>query len=142
LECHYKEQLSGYSTWEELSHAQEWLLFPQNMGSRLSIDAPSLSDGELYTIVPNKAAKGRKGAIVAIVGGTASEQIIEVLERLGEEQLNRVEEVRLDMADSMRKIVRRCFPERRYYHGSLSDSFCRWGNAPTVVGKLPIFFLE
>jgi transposase len=71
----------------------------------------SLGDGELYTIVTNKAAKGRNGTIVAIVAGTASEHIIEVLERLPEELLGRVEEVRLDMADSMRKIVRRCFPK-------------------------------
>jgi transposase len=111
LERHYKEHLSGYYDWEQLSHAGEWLLFPQNMGSHLSIDETSLSDGELYTIVTNKAAKGRKGAIVAIVAGTASEQVIEVLERLPEELLGRVEEVTLDMADSMRKIVRRCFPK-------------------------------
>jgi hypothetical protein len=60
LERHYKEHLSGYYDWEQLSPAGEWLLFPQNMGSRLSIDETSLSDGELYTIVTNKAAKGRK----------------------------------------------------------------------------------
>jgi transposase len=33
------------------------------------------------------------------------------MERLPEELLNAVEEVTLDMADSMRKIVRRCFPK-------------------------------
>ncbi|KAA6304136.1 hypothetical protein EZS27_044220, partial [termite gut metagenome] len=43
--------------------------------------------------------------------GTASEQVIEVLERMPEELLNRVEEVTLDMADSMHKIVCRCFPK-------------------------------
>ncbi|KAA6336365.1 hypothetical protein EZS27_015464, partial [termite gut metagenome] len=111
LERHYKEHLSDYSHWDQKSHAQDWLLFPQNMGTHLSIDETSLTDGELYTIVTNKAAKGRNGAIVAIVGGTASEQVIEVLERMPEELLNRVEEVTLDMADSMRKIVCRCFPK-------------------------------
>jgi transposase len=111
LERHYKEHLSEYSTWEQKEHAEEWLLFPQNMGTHLSIDETSLSDGELYTIVTNKAAKGKKGAIVAIVEGTKSETVIEVLERIPEEQLNRVEEVTLDMADSMRKIVSRCFPK-------------------------------
>ncbi|KAA6314808.1 hypothetical protein EZS27_034636, partial [termite gut metagenome] len=43
--------------------------------------------------------------------GTASEQVIKVLECMPEELLNRVEEVTLDMADSMRKIVCRCFPK-------------------------------
>jgi transposase len=78
--------------------------------SHLSIAETSLSDGELYTIVTNKAAKGRKGAILAIVAGTAAEKVIEVLEQLPEELRNKVEEITLDMADSMRKIVRRCFP--------------------------------
>jgi uncharacterized protein (DUF2384 family) len=40
--------------------------------------------------------------------GTASEQVIEVLERMPEERLNQVEEVILDMADSIRKIVCQC----------------------------------
>ena len=76
-----------------------------------SIDETSLSNGELYTIVTNKAAKGKKGALVAIVEGTASEKVIEVLEKIPEEKLAQVEEVTLDMAESMRKIVRRCFPD-------------------------------
>ncbi|MDR0505664.1 MAG: hypothetical protein LBH32_02440 [Dysgonamonadaceae bacterium] len=43
-----------------LSHAEDWLLFPQNIGAQLSIDETTLSDGELYTIVTNKATKGWK----------------------------------------------------------------------------------
>jgi len=113
LECHYKEHLSDYKTWEAAEHAEEWLIFPENIGTKLSIDETSLSNGELYTIVTNKAAKGKKGALVAIVEGTSSEKVIEVLEKIPEEKLNGVEEVTLDMADSMRKIVRRCFPNAR-----------------------------
>lgn len=98
------------------------------MGSPLSIDENSISDGELYTIITNKAAKGRKGAIVAIIGGTVSEQVIEVLERMPEDLLNQVEEVTLDMADSMRKIVCRCFPKAirvidRFHVQKLSPRF-------------------
>ena len=51
----------------EREHADRWLVFPENVGERLSVDETSLSNGELYTVVTNKAAKGRKGAIVAIV---------------------------------------------------------------------------
>jgi hypothetical protein len=79
LERHYKEHLSDYRQWEQFSHAEEWLLFPENMGTRLSIDETSLSDGELYTIVTNKTAKG---AIAAIIVGTKADDIIEVLERI------------------------------------------------------------
>ena len=52
------------------------------MGPYLSIDETSLSDDELYTIVTNKEAKGRKGSIVAIVRGTKADDVIEVLLRI------------------------------------------------------------
>jgi len=113
LERHYKEHLSDFKVWESKGHADDWLVFPDNIGERLSIDETSLSNGELYTIVTNKAAKGKKGALVAIVEGTASEKVIEVLEKIPEERLAQVQEVTLDMADSMRKIVRRSFPQAK-----------------------------
>jgi Transposase and inactivated derivatives len=113
LERHYKEHLSNYDNWEQKDHADEWLLFPENMGIHLSIDETSLSNGELYTIITNKAAKGRKGCLVAIVSGTKSDEVNAVLERIPEEALNRVEEVTLDMSESMRKIVRRSFPRAK-----------------------------
>ena len=110
LERHYKEHLSDFKSWQAASHAEEWLVFPENIGSHLSIDETSLSNGELYTIATNKSAKGKKGALVAIVEGTSSEKVIEVLKKIPEEKLVEVEEATLDMADSMHKIVRRCFP--------------------------------
>ena len=110
LERQYKEYLSDFKEWEALEHAEEWLLFPQNTGAQLSIDETSLSNGELYTIVTNKAAKGRKGALVAIIEGTSSEKVIEILEKIPQQRRDQVEEVTLDMAESMRRIVRRCFP--------------------------------
>ena len=75
------------------------------------MDETSLSNGELYTILTNKAAKGRKGSIVAIVEGTDSEEVIRVLDRLPESRLDAVQEVTLDMSESMRKIIRHCFPK-------------------------------
>jgi transposase len=107
---HYKEHLSDYRGWQAKEHAQEWLVFPGNMGEKLSIDETALSNGELYTIVTNKAAKGGKGAVVAIVSGTESEKVIAAIERIDEELCLQVGEVTLDMSESMRKIVCRCFP--------------------------------
>lgn len=78
LEGHYKEHLNHYRQWEQRGHADKWLLLPENMGIHLSIDETSLSNGELYTILTNKAAKGRKGAIIAIVEGTRAEDVMEV----------------------------------------------------------------
>jgi hypothetical protein len=40
---------------DQLSHKQ--CLFFQNLGKRLSIDETSFSNGELYTILTNKAGK-------------------------------------------------------------------------------------
>jgi transposase len=111
LERHYKDHLSDFQSWKESEHAEKWLVFPDNIGAQLSIDETSISNGELYTMVTNKAAKGKKGALVAIVEGTSSEKVIEVLEKIPEEKRGQVEEVTLDMADSMQKIVKSCFPE-------------------------------
>jgi hypothetical protein len=44
----------------------------------LSIDETSLSNGELYTILTNKAAKGKKGAIVAMIAGTKAQTVIAI----------------------------------------------------------------
>jgi transposase len=107
----YKEYLSDFNQWEHKSHAHDWLVFENNIGEELSIDETSVSQGEFYTIVTNKAAHGGKGSIVAIVSGTASEDVIEALERIPEEVRSKVREVTLDMSDSMRKIVRTCFPK-------------------------------
>ena len=107
----YKEHLSDYRSWDQLEHADKWLVFPQNMGTHLSIDETSLSNGELYTIITNKAAKGLKGSVVAIIEGVLSDNIIQVLEdNIPQSLLDQAQEVTLDMADTMRKIVRRCFP--------------------------------
>lgn len=96
-------------TWEQKSHADEWLLFPENIGSRLSIDETAFSDGELYTIVTNKVAQCKNGALVAVVQGTESKNVIDVLSKIPENQRELVEETTLDMAHSMEKIVRKSF---------------------------------
>jgi len=105
----YKDHLSDYHEWDQKEHAQEWMLFPDNLGPRLSLDETSLSNGELYTIVTNKSAKGQKGALVAMVKGTKSESVIEILKKIPKSLRDKVEEVTLDMASSMNLIVRHCF---------------------------------
>jgi len=107
----YKDHLSDYSSWEQKDHAKDWILFPENIGPNLSIDETALTNGELYTIITNKAGKGRKGTLVAMVEGTTSEKIIKVLKTIKEKTRKLVKEVTLDMAGSMRKIVRKCFPK-------------------------------
>lgn len=106
----YRDFQSGFKDWNQRVHAKKWLLFPENIGSHLSIDETSLSRGELYTILTNKAAKGGKGSIVAIVAGTKAEAVIEVIRKIPESLRKKVSEITLDMAGSMSLIAKRCFP--------------------------------
>ena len=85
-------------------------MFEQNLGLRLSIDETSLSHGELYTVVTNKEAKGKKGTLVAIIEGTKSENIIPFLQKLSLRKRNKVEEITLDLAGNMGLIAKKCFP--------------------------------
>ncbi|RDV15486.1 transposase [Pontibacter diazotrophicus] len=109
LQQQYKDHISHFHQWEQKAHATEWMLFAENIGAELSIDETALSNGELYTILTNKAAKGRKGALVAMVRGTQAEDIISVLEKIPEAARAKVRKETMDMASSMAKAVRSCF---------------------------------
>ena len=111
LQRQYRDHLSEFKEWKDKPHAREWLVFPQNIGKRLSIDETALSKGELYTIITNKSAKGRKGAIVAIMAGTKVEPIIEQLLKIPYSKRSKVKEITLDMANSMKVIAKKCFPK-------------------------------
>lgn len=111
LSRQYKDYLSDFKNWSQLSHARKWILYPENLGKHLSIDETSLSHGELYTILTNKSARGKKGSIVAIISGTKAEDVIQVLRRLPESKRKKVEEVTLDLAANMELIIKRCFPK-------------------------------
>jgi len=103
--------MSDFSDWNQKSHAKEYLLFPENIGEHLSIDETSMSQGELYTIVTNKDAKGKQGSIVAIVSGTKAAVVIEILHKIPKEKRDAVTEITLDMANSMNLIARKSFPK-------------------------------
>ena len=111
FEKQYKETLSGFRDWDQFGHADKWILFPENIGPHLAIDESSLSNGELYTFVTNRDRHARAGSLVAVVAGTKSEDVIQVLQRIGKEAREAVEEVTLDLSDSMRRIVTMAFPK-------------------------------
>ena len=93
FEKQYKEVLSGFREWDQLDHAEEWLLFPDNIGPRLAIDESSLSNGELYTFVTNRDARTREQSLIAVVAGTKSEDVVSVLQTIDEDLRNTVREV-------------------------------------------------
>lgn len=109
FEQQYKDILSGYRSWDQREHADEWLLFPANMGTKLSIDETSLSNGELYTILTNKGARGRQGSVIAIIKGTDSKTVSDILGKIPVTSRMAVEEITLDMSSSMEWIVLQCF---------------------------------
>lgn len=88
-------------------------MFEDNLGTHLSLDETALSQGELYTVITNKAAKGRKGALVAMIKGTRSETVRSILEKIPLRKRNKVMEVTLDMAATMENIARFTFPNAR-----------------------------
>lgn len=110
LQQQYKHHLSDFHSWPQRGHATEWMVYESNISPYLSIDETAFSSGELYTIVTNKEAKGRKGSIVAMVKGTQAESIIEVLLKIPEHLRKRVKEVTIDMAASLHLAIKRCFP--------------------------------
>lgn len=110
LEEWYRCHLFGFHGWKERENAQDYLLFAENIGVNLSIDETALSYDELYTLITSKQANGRKGAVVAIIKGTAAETVIKHLQKMPAFKRRRVKEITLDMAPNMQLIVRRCFP--------------------------------
>ena len=89
------------------------MLFPENIGKHLSIDEVAVTNGELYTIITDKAAHGKRGALVAMIEGTKVADITPVLEKIQLVARKTVTEVTLDMAENMEAIVKRAFPEAR-----------------------------
>ena len=106
----YKDTLSGFGMWEQKGHASEWILLPQNVGRDQGIDETSLH-GELYTIVHNKEAHGRKGAVIAVVKGTNPADVLKVLMQLPADKREMVEDITMDLSDCMRAIAREAFPK-------------------------------
>lgn len=122
--------------WDQLEHAGDWVLFPENIGSYLSLDEVCLSQGELYTVLTNKEAKGKKGALIAMVKGTVSEKVIRILEKIPYRLRKKVREVTLDLAPTMERIALRSFPSARL----VSDRFHVQQLAGDAVQQLRIAY--
>ena len=111
LRKQYKERISGYRTWGQLGHAEEYMLFPDNFGADLSLDETCLSNGEVYTILTNKAAHGGKGALAAMIRGVASDTVVAVLRRVPYEIRQKVRTVTTDLSSAMMMTARAAFPK-------------------------------
>ena len=107
FEKQYKETLSGYRSREQLSHARKWILFEDNIGRNIAMDETSLSNGELYTIVPNRDKHGRERCLVAIVAGTRSLDVCKVLDKIDEKKREEVDEDSKTLFSKARRVIDR-----------------------------------
>lgn len=110
LRHHYKKEISGYRQWSQLAHAEDYLIFPENITEHISIDEVSLSKGELYTIVTNKNTSCKnKSSLIAIINGTDAKTIESALSKIPISQRNKVKEISMDMAPNMALAARNSF---------------------------------
>ena len=87
------------------------MLFPNNFGDDMSLDETCLSNGEVYTILTNKAAHGGKGALAAMVRGVASDVVSAILKKVPREIRRRVKTVTTDLSSAMMLTVKTVFPK-------------------------------
>lgn len=87
------------------------MLFPDNFGKDMNLDETCLSNGEVYTILTNKAAHGGKGALAAMVRGVASDKVSAILKMVPVEQRRKVETVTTDLSSAMMLTARSVFPK-------------------------------
>ncbi len=77
----------------------------------MAIDETGLIDGEFYTFLINKEAKGRKGSIAAMVKGTKSKIITNaIFDKVEYKKLVAIKEITLDLSPSMDWIARQIVP--------------------------------
>ena len=74
------------------------------------MDETCLSNGDVYTMLTNKAAKGRKGALVAMIRGVATDVASEILRRIPYRKRQVVKTVTTDLSSAMMLTVRKVFP--------------------------------
>lgn len=89
------------------------MLFPDNFGEDMSLDETCLSNGEVYTILTDKAAHGGKGALAAMVRGVASDTVSAILKKVPRELRCRVRTVTTDLSSAMMLTVRTAFPNAK-----------------------------
>ena len=85
-------------------------VYKKNLGSYLSIDETSLSQGELYTVITNKEGKGREGTLVAMIKGIRAEDIVFYLQKLPRNKRLKVKEITIDLSPTMMLIAQKAFP--------------------------------
>ena len=72
-----------------------------------------MSYDELYSVLSNKEGKGKQGSLIAIIKGTKSSNIIDIVSKIPLVQREKVKEVSIDMARNMEKAAKELFPKAK-----------------------------
>lgn len=107
----YKEVISDFRFWDQKEHACEYILYPENLGEDLSLNETCLSNGEVYTILTNKAAHGRKGALVAMIKGVACDRVIPLLKKISHRKRLKIKTITTDLSSAMMYTACEVFPK-------------------------------
>jgi transposase len=89
------------------------LLYPNNISEHVSLDETALSYDELYSVLSNKEGKGKQGSLIAIIKGTKSSNIIDIVSEIPLVQREKVKEVSIDMARNLEKAAKELFPKAK-----------------------------
>ena len=76
----------------------------------MSLDETCLSNGDVYTILTDKAAHGGKGTLAAMVRGVASDTVSAILRKVPLKQRLKVKTITTDLSSAMMLTVRNVFP--------------------------------
>ena len=102
----------------------------------MSLDETCLSNGEVYTVLTNKAAHGGKGALAAMARGVASDTVSEILKKVSREIRRRVETVTTDLSSAMMLTVKNVFPKAKL----INDRFHVQQLMTEAIGQMRISF--
>ena len=76
----------------------------------MSLDETCLSNGDVYTILTNKAAHGGKGTVAAMIRGVATDVVSSILKKIPLSKRLKVKTVTTDLSSAMMLTVRKTFP--------------------------------
>ncbi len=82
--------MSGSREWNQLEHANDWVLLEENMGEHLSIDE-SLHAKDLFTFLSNKEGHGKKGTLITAVRGTKASEVVAILMKISAQKYKNYE---------------------------------------------------
>ena len=72
-----------------------------------------MSYDELYTVLSNKEGRGKQGSLIAMIKGTKSKDIIDIVSEIPMIKREQVKEVSVDMARNMEKAAKELFPNAK-----------------------------